>query len=225
MSMQISVRTVSYGHGPILQDIELTFPDTGIVLIAGRNGMGKTTLLRTIMGMMPEFDGAISVNGLDPYSVELETLARSGVAMMPQEGGVFDELSVEQNLQLTQSRESAEDVLSILHGWSRRMRQPAGTLSGGERKILGLARAVGQAPSVLLADEPTEGVWHERLNDISEKLSNLSQKALVLVVEQNLANFLSVADTVCVLERGMVALNGPPRDVAMDPELEKLLTF
>lgn len=225
MTLKASLQSAGYGLGPVLRDIELDLPAHGMCLIAGRNGMGKSTLLGTLMGLIPRVEGTVRIGGHDPYATALEDLARAGIALMPQDGGVFDELSVEENLRLTRSRSAAEEVLSILPGWEDRMRQPAGTLSGGERKVLGLARAIGQQPTILLTDEPTEGVWHEHLPTISAHLDALSNTALVVVVEQNLSNLLESADTVLVMERGTVVLAGNPQDVAADPAIEALLSL
>src|SRR5690606_26196235 len=104
MTLDAHIKTAGYGFGPILTDIHLTAGPTGFLLVTGRNGMGKTTLLRTIMGMMVEVDADITINGENPYGVELGRLAKSGVTLMPQEGGVFDDLSVDENLELTVSR-------------------------------------------------------------------------------------------------------------------------
>lgn len=221
----ISVRSAGYLAGSVLRDIDLDLQGPGLWLFAGRNGMGKTTLLRTIVGLIPQFDGTISIDGLDPYTATLEQVFANGVTLMPQEGGVFDSLTIEENLKLVRSQEAAFDVLDVLPDLAKRRRQIAGTLSGGERKILGLARAIGQTPKVLLVDEPTEGVWHELCHSISEKLADLSKSAAVIVVEQNLAHFTVVADFITVLQGGTVAVHGPAASVAEDSAVTELLTL
>lgn len=225
--VQIKVRIESAGYdmGSVLRELEFEFTGPGMLLVVGRNGAGKTTLLRTLVGLVPHMEGSVQLGGVNPFQTTADALARSGKTLMPQDGGVFDSLTVEENLRLTKSRGDAEAVLDILPGWTQRMRQRAGTLSGGERKILGLARAIGQQPSVLLVDEPTEGVWHELLPAITEHLARLAQHSLVVVVEQNLANFLQAADHVMVIEQGSIALQGAPGVVANDPALESLLTL
>lgn len=225
MRIEARIESAGYDMGSVLRELEFEFAGPGMLLVVGRNGAGKTTLLRTLFGLIPHMDGIVRMAGVNPFQVTADALARSGNTFMPQDGGVFDTLTVEENLQLTRSREAAETILGILPGWTQKMRQRAGTLSGGERKILGLARAVGQRPSILLVDEPTEGVWHELLPAITEHLAELARESLVVVVEQNLANFLQVADHVIVLEQGSIALQGVPSVVATDPALESLLTL
>lgn len=225
VDLKLDIKSVGYDMGTVLHDIRLDFTGPAMLLIAGRNGVGKSTLLRSVVGLVPRIEGDIRVAGFDPHNTAPDALARKGITLMPQEGGVFDDLTVEENLVLTKSRSMAEEVLEILPGWSERMRQRAGTLSGGERKILGLARALGQNPAVLLVDEPTEGVWHEFVPKITDLLAAHAQKALVVVVEQNLSNFVKAADYIVVLEQGTIALQGKPSDVASDPALEALLTL
>lgn len=225
VELSFKVKSVGYGLGTVLQDISLDFSGPGMLLIAGRNGVGKSTLLRSLLGLVPHVDGEIRIAGCNPREMSSDALARHGITLMPQEGGVFDDLTVEENLVLTKSRAAAEEILEILPGWSERMRQKAGTLSGGERKILGLARAIGQDPSVLLVDEPTEGVWHDFAPKVTDYLALHARKALVIVVEQNLSNFVAAADFIVVLEQGTIALEGKPGDVASDPALEALLTL
>lgn len=225
MDLNIDVKSVGYGMGTVLRNVSLDFAGPGMLLIAGRNGVGKSTLLRSVLGLVPHIEGEIRIAGLNPLDTASDALARSGITLMPQDGGVFDDLTVEENLILTKSRTMAEDVLEILPGWSERMRQRAGTLSGGERKILGLARAIGQDPSILLVDEPTEGVWHDFVPKVTDHLAKVARKALVVVVEQNLANFIDSTDFIVVLEQGTIALRGKPKDVASDPALEALLTL
>lgn len=225
MRIEARIESAGYDMGSVLRELEFEFAGPGMLLIVGRNGAGKTTLLRTLFGLIPHMDGTVRLAGANPFQVTADALARSGNTFMPQDGGVFDTLTVEENLQLTRSRAAAETILGILPGWTHKMRQRAGTLSGGERKILGLARAVGQQPSIMLVDEPTEGVWHEHLPAITEHLAELARESLVVVVEQNLANFLQVADHVMVLEQGSIALQGVPSVVATDPALESLLTL
>lgn len=225
VDLSFKVNSVGYGVGTVLRDISLEFSGPGMLLIAGRNGVGKSTLMRSLVGLVPRVDGEIRIAGCNPLEMPSDALAREGITLMPQEGGVFDDLTVDENIILTKSRAAAEEVLEILPGWSERMRQKAGTLSGGERKILGLARAIGQDPSALLVDEPTEGVWHEFVPEVTNYLAQRAQKALVVVVEQNLSNFVEVADFIVVLEQGTIALQGKPSDVATDPALEALLTL
>ena len=152
---------------------------------------------------------------------------RLGVGYVPQEQGVFGRLSVRENLEVGASasgdRRAIDWVLSMFPKLGQRLRQPAATLSGGERKMLAIGRALLSRPKLLLLDEPTEGVWIGVIEEIAERLRALVKEMSIVLVEQHLELAVSVADYAYVLDRGRVALEGNSRSVRDDPRLLQYL--
>jgi branched-chain amino acid transport system ATP-binding protein len=169
----------------------------------------------------------LSFDGRDITRRRTEERVRSGIGYVPQEHSVFARLSVRDNLavgSLSNSDASAVDrVLAIFPKLGQRLDQPAGTLSGGERKMLAIGRAMLGNPKLLLLDEPTEGVWIGVIEEITERLIELAKNISVVIVEQHLDLALRVADYAYVLDRGRVALQGEAGKVRSDPELLRYL--
>ena len=213
-----------YGSGVVLHGVTIALPGRGLVAVLGRNGAGKTTMLRVVTGLLPVAKGDVTVLGHDVRRVRTEQLARAGVAYMAQEGGVFNSLTVGENLMLA-GRNGIERVLDLFPALRARARQRAGTLSGGERKMLGLARILASDPKVCLLDEPTEGLWEDVVEDITAILGQLKRDRAVLLVEQNLRMALGVADYVYVLAGGRIAVEGTPEQVQRQRDLEHFVTI
>jgi branched-chain amino acid transport system ATP-binding protein len=216
----------AYGRSQVLFNVGVTAPRRGAVAILGRNGAGKTTLLKTIMGEL-KATGAISLDGRDAMRLPTERRVRLGIGYVPQEHAVFGRLSVRENLEVgalaTGNRSAIDRALTIFPKLAQRLQQPAGTLSGGERKMLAIGRALLADPKLLLLDEPTEGVWIGVIEEIAERLETLVRQIAVILVEQHLDLALRVADYAYVLDRGRVALNGSSAAVRDDPRLLQYL--
>jgi len=217
----------AYERSQVLFGVSLTAPGRGAIAVLGRNGAGKTTLMRTIVGELPAAAGRIVFAGRDATRVPTERRVRLGVGYVPQEQGVFGRLSVRENLAVGVlaggDRTAIDWVLSIFPKLGQRLGQPAATLSGGERKMLAIARALLAKPKLLLLDEPTEGVWVGVIEEIAERLRQLGRELSVVLVEQHLELALSVAAYAYVLDRGRVALEGPSAAVRTDPKLLQYL--
>jgi branched-chain amino acid transport system ATP-binding protein len=213
----------AYERSQVLFDVDLTAPRHGAVAVLGRNGAGKTTLMKTIMGELPARRGTIVVEGHEATRLPTERRVRLGVGYVPQEHGVFGRLSVRENLEVgaaaTGNRKTIDDVLAIFPKLAQRLRQPAATLSGGERKMLAIGRALLARPKLLLLDEPTEGVWVGVIGEIAERVRALVREMSIVLVEQHLEFALDVAGYAYVLDRGRVALEGPSASVRKDPRL------
>ena len=216
-----------YGRSQVLFGVTLGVPWRGGVAILGRNGAGKTTLMKAIVGELPLLGGAVSLDGRSVGALPTEQRIRLGLGYVPQEHSVFARLSVRDNLavgSLASSKADAVDhVLTIFPKLGQRLDQPAGTLSGGERKMLAIGRAMLGDPKLLLLDEPTEGVWIGVIEEITERLIELAKNIAVIIVEQHLDLALRVADYAYVLDRGRVALQGEANDVRGNPELMRYL--
>jgi branched-chain amino acid transport system ATP-binding protein len=216
-----------YGRSQVLFDVNIGIPWRGGVAVLGRNGAGKTTLMKTIVGEIASSKGELFFDGRDITRRRTEERVRSGIGYVPQEHSVFARLSVRDNLSvgsLSNPDPTAIDrVLAIFPKLGQRLDQSAGTLSGGERKMLAIARAMLGNPKLLLLDEPTEGVWIGVIEEITERLIALARQISVVIVEQHLDLALRVADYAYVLDRGRVALQGAAGDVRSDPELLRYL--
>ena len=225
--LEVRELCASYDRSQVLFGVTLTAPPRGAVAVLGRNGAGKTTLLKTLIGEMRVGSGAIVFAGRDATRLPTERRVRLGVGYVPQEQGVFGRLSVRENLEVGASasgdRRAIDWVLSMFPKLGQRLRQPAATLSGGERKMLAIGRAMLGDPKLLLLDEPTEGVWIGVIEEITERLIELAKNIAVIIVEQHLDLALRVADYAYVLDRGRVALQGEAGEVRGNPELMRYL--
>jgi branched-chain amino acid transport system ATP-binding protein len=225
----LEVRDVcaSYDRSQVLFGVSLTAPRRGGVAVLGRNGAGKTTLMKTIIGEMAAHAGDIRFDGRDASRLPTDQRVRLGLGYVPQEHGVFGRLSVRENLQVgaaaAGNRRAIDSVLSVFPKLGQRLGQPAATLSGGERKMLAIGRALLSRPKLLLLDEPTEGVWIGVIEEIAERLRALVSEMAIVLVEQHLELALGVADYAYVLDRGRVALEGPSASVRGDPRLLQYL--
>jgi len=212
--LDISDIDVSRSGTPVLHGVSLRVDEHEAVCLLGRNGMGKTTLLRTIMGLNRPRSGSIlfsdiSIGGSAPHRI-----SRSGVGYVPQGRQIFAELSVEQNLLLGTAAGRAdgtvERVYQLFPVLRERKRQPGGTLSGGEQQMLAIARCIVLRPRLLLLDEPTEGLQPSVVQELKEVLPAISREfgLALLLVEQSLDFAFAVTTRGYVLEKGAVATEG-----------------
>ncbi len=218
---------VSYGASRVLFGLSLRVERNQAVAILGRNGAGKTTLLKTLIGELGVQGGEIRYDGADMTKMPTEARFRRGLGYVPQEHAVFGTLTVRENLQVGalygDDKSTMDYVLEIFPKLRARLGQSAGTLSGGERKMLGISRALLGRPKVLMLDEPTEGVWIGVIDEIADRLRLLAREMSIIIVEQHLELALGIADHAYVLERGKVALEGPAAQVRADPKLLEYL--
>ena len=216
-----------YGRSQVLFGVTLNVPWRGGVAILGRNGAGKTTLMKAIVGELPLLGGSITLDMREVGQLPTEQRIRLGVGYVPQEHSIFARLSVRDNLAVgamtNRDSRAVNRILEIFPKLGQRMDQVAGTLSGGERKMLAIGRALLSDPRLLLLDEPTEGVWIGVIEEITERLVLLAKEIAVVIVEQHLDLALQVASRAYVLDRGRVALTGSAAEVRHDPRLLQFL--
>ena len=217
-----------YGTSQALFDVSMKAPARGAVAVLGHNGAGKTTLLKTLAGDLRPARGSIRFNGSEATRMPTEQRVRSGIGYVPQEQGVFARLTVKDNLLVgamsaPDRARGIEQVVTLFPCLGQRLSQQAGTLSGGERKMLAISRALLSKPHLLLLDEPTEGVWHSVIDEIAARLAELTREIAVVLVEQNIKLALRVSRYCYVMDRGHIALEGPAEHVKDDPELFRLL--
>lgn len=218
-----------YGLSQVLFDVSLNCPRKGATAILGRNGAGKSTLLKTVANEITPSKGKIYFDGLNTSGETTDKRIKRGMAYVPQENAVFLKLSVEENLILGASSNSKcqkadmDMVLDFFPKLSERLSQQAGTLSGGERKMLAMSRALIGKPKFIMLDEPTEGVWIGVIEEISDRLKELSKEISVVLVEQHVELALEVCNYAYVLDRGQVALEGKSSEIKKNPNLIKHL--
>jgi branched-chain amino acid transport system ATP-binding protein len=221
--------SAGYGKAEVLHGVTLTVEARQIVAIVGPNGAGKTTLMHAVMGLLPRA-GRVSLMGADAGDVGW--MVRRGVVLVPETRALFTDMSVEDNLLLgafarwrqSRGRQGARDlavsmaeVFGVFPRLAERRRQLAGTLSGGERQMLALGRALMGRPALLLLDEPSLGLAPKIVADIFRVIGGLRDRGIaILLVEQNARAALQVADYGYVLEMGRVALHGPCAALAED---------
>jgi len=216
--LELNDVSARYGQVAALHGISLTVDEGEIVALLGANGAGKTTTLRAVSGMVRR-SGEVIVAGKRLRGAGPESVARSGVAHVPEGRGIFSELTVWENLRMgaytRRGRPDFKTVLDYFPWLDARRNQQAGTLSGGEQQMLALARAFLQRPRLLMLDEPSLGLAPLITREVFRVVSDLNQKEGlgVLVVEQNAAIALSAAHRAYVLETGSIALSGAAADL------------
>jgi len=214
---------VAYGRSQILFDVDFAAQDRGIVAILGRNGAGKTTFLKALVGEIRPISGRIHFAGEDSQDQRTEQRVRRGLGYVPQEHAVFSSLTVRENLRLGAIGErddsALDEILHLFPKLGQRLGQTAGTLSGGERKMLAIGRALLGRPRLLLLDEPTEGVWVGLIEDIVDCLCRLAPRHSMILVEQHLALALRLAERAYVLDRGRFVVGGTSAEVREHPKL------
>jgi ABC-type branched-subunit amino acid transport system ATPase component len=225
--LEIRDLRTGYGMGEAIHAVSLDARAGAITAVLGRVGAGKTTLLQAVTGFLPVRAGTISFRGESIAGWAPERIARLGVGYVPQEGEVFARLTVDENLRiaayLAKQPPVFDEVFELFPVLAQRGKQVAGSLSGGERKMLGVARALVAKPGLMILDEPTEGVWPAVIEQISHALAALKGQIGILLAETHLDLALELADDVYVLDRGALILDGAPAEVRSDSRLEKAL--
>jgi branched-chain amino acid transport system ATP-binding protein len=201
---------VRLGASHVLQGVSFDVPEGGVTALLGRNGVGKTTTLRALLGLV-EREGAVELAGQDVSRSQTHRIIREGVGYVPEDRDVFASLTVEENLRLAERDADPryDLVYELFPELHRRARQPAGTLSGGQQQMVAIARALLNGNRVLLVDEPTKGLAPLLVTEVARVLERVSELTTVLLVEQNLGVVRKVARDVVVLDTGRVVHEGP----------------
>jgi branched-chain amino acid transport system ATP-binding protein len=228
--LQVDEIHTYYGDSYVLQGLSLTLQAGSIVAILGRNGMGKTTLIRSIANLTPPRQGDIrykgrSLRGMPPYAV-----SQAGIALVPQGRRIFKSLTVRENLQLPisalarrASRKGRWNLAAVLEEFpnlAERIDNPGGALSGGEQQMLAVGRALMANPELILMDEPSEGLAPRLVQQVEQIMKRLREHGhTILLVEQNLGLALAVADTVLVVSSGRFVFEGTPAELAQQTQV------
>lgn len=217
-----------YGASYILQGLSLNVPPGMVVALVGRNGMGKTTTMRSVMGFTPCRQGRILFKGEDISRLKAWTIARKGIGLVPQGRHIFPSLSLKENLAIAvrhygqNQAWSTERVFSLFPRLRERINNKGDQLSGGEQQMLAIARALVLNPDLILMDEPSEGLAPIVIQEVASVIRQLKQEGVsLLLAEQNLPLALSVADSVYVVNKGAIVFKGTPQELQDRPEIER----
>ena len=216
---------VHLGEAHVLQGVSFDVPEGGVTALLGRNGVGKTTTLRALMGLVDR-RGTIELDGHDVTTTPTHKIVRRGVGYVPEDRDVFSSLSVDENLRLAERDADPryELVYELFPELKERGRQLAGTLSGGQQQMVAIARALLNGNRVLLVDEPTKGLAPLLVTEVARVLERVSELTTVLLVEQNLGVVQRVARDAVVLDTGRVVHIGPAQELLADrPMVQRML--
>ena len=217
---------VSYGRAQVVHDVSIKVTKGALVTVIGSNGAGKTTLLNAVMGLL-NARGAITFGDTPVISIPLESRVKAGMCLVPERRELFGDMPVEDNLRLggirrsrAERNETLEQIFAQFPRLKERRLQLAGTLSGGERQMLAMGRALMARPTLLMLDEPSLGLAPRIVRDIFHILTELRASGVsILLVEQNARAALQVADYAYVMELGAITTQGPPSEIAQDARL------
>lgn len=228
MLLEVRDLSVNYGHIQAIRDMSFDVPEGSIVSLIGANGAGKSTTLKTISGLRKIRAGSVVYDGQDLAKVSPDRRVQMGISQVPEGRGIFPGMTVRENLEMgayvRQNRSTAalapdfERVLTLFPRLGERIKQPAGTLSGGEQQMLAIGRALMARPRVLLLDEPSMGLAPKLIQQIFSIIEEINaQGTTVLLVEQNAAQALKRAHHAYLLETGEIVRSGTGRELANDP--------
>ncbi len=223
MSLVLEDIHTYYGEVHMLKGVSMEVGPGELVAILGRNGAGKTTTIKSIMGLAPPKKGRVLFQGENIAGAAPHLVARRGIAYVPATRGIFATLSVYENLKIFQkkgARWDAQGVIDLFPRLNSMKMRHGKTLSGGEQQMLAIGRALVTDPSVMLLDEPSQGLAPQIVQLVVEMLVKLKSKGLgIMLVEQNLRLALDLADRVYILDQGRVVFHGAAAELQEDPEL------
>ncbi len=220
---------VNLGGVNILRKISLDVKEKEIVMLLGRNGAGKTTTIKSIIGIIPLKKGKIFFNGKDITNLPPYKRARMGIGYAPEDRKIFTDMTTEENIEValsnpTKKNEVIKEIVEIFPIIEKLMKRKGGYLSGGEQKMLAIARALALSPKLLLLDEPLEGLAPIVTKHFYESIKKIRDRGIsILIAESNLLHASKLADRIFVIERGEVIFEGCPEEVLKKEEVLKVL--
>jgi len=234
MATIIETKGLNAGYGPIhvVYDLDFKAPDGEVTVIVGPNGVGKTTLLKAIMGLVTVYSGQIIFDGKDITNIPPHERTRRGIGYMPQTGNIFSKLSVQDNLRMAayimkdkqMIQDNLEMVLNLFPVLKGFMKRDAGTLSGGERQMLAESMVLMRDPKVMLVDEPTAGLMPKLVTDVLKKLEEMAKTTglPVVVVEQRARRALEIGDYAYMMRGGAFTFEGSAEELLNHPQLTEM---
>jgi urea ABC transporter ATP-binding protein UrtE len=231
--LQVSELRAAYGSVPVLNGVSLSVARGEVLALLGRNGVGKTTLLRALTGLLPSLSGRVQLDGTAVERMAPHRIARLGMSLVPQGRGILGKLTVAENLiagmraAVGRPPLTIEEALEPFPALLERLEDRGSTLSGGQQQQLAIARALCGRPRVMLLDEPSEGVQPNIVQGISRLIKQLCSNLgiSVLLVEQNIELALQTATRCLVMEKGRIVHEGPPDELRKDSVLKKYLAI
>ncbi|MEX0695936.1 MAG: ABC transporter ATP-binding protein [Dongiaceae bacterium] len=233
--MALVVDRVTAGYGPItvLRDVSFAVEHGEILGVLGRNGMGKTTLIRCLAGLIRPSQGSISLDGQDFTHLPPHERARRGIATVVQGRGIFPRLTVRENLEMGRiagggaKRSRLDEVIGYFPRLGERRTQVAGTLSGGEQQMLAIGRGLMTDPTVMLLDEPSDGIMPMLVQQIARIVQQINERAglTVIIVEQNVPMMFGMTDRCIVLEKGRIVAQGTREEVSRSEVMKEYLAI
>ena len=225
--LKIENVVAGYGHITALKSINLEVPQGSIVSLIGANGAGKSTTMRSIMGLVKPTEGLITFEGKDITSMKTHDIVKAGISLVPEGRQILQDMSVYENLEMgayiRKDKDIESDIKKVFKRFpilDERSYQLGGTLSGGQQQMLAIGRALMARPKLLLLDEPSMGLAPLVVNEIFEVIKEISAEGTtVLLVEQNVRQALKIADYAYVLETGKIVLSGPAEEIRHDPRV------
>jgi branched-chain amino acid transport system ATP-binding protein len=215
---------VHIGKLHILQGVTMDVKPGESAALLGRNGVGKTTTLRAIMGLLRRSRGTIEFEGKDLGQIPAHQIARTGIGYVPQGRGIFPNLSVADNLFIgvsgKRNSEREDYVFSCFPRLKERLKQPGSTLSGGEQQMLAIARCLVMGPKLIILDEPTEGIMPKLVSQIRKEIHRINQSGVsILLVEQNVETALKLCPRVFLMEKGTIVYSGAAQELKQQTEI------
>lgn len=228
--LKLSEVTSGYSQTPVLRGVSLEVSEGQCSVLVGPNGHGKSTILRTISGLLPLQSGSIAFAGLNVANTRSEVLVAHGLVHIPQGDHVFPDMTVHENLVLgafpkgaqAHKSERLEYVLSVFPRLGERLKQRARTLSGGERRMLALGRGLMADAKIMMIDEPSLGLAPVIIDEVYELIAQILRDGMtILLVEENFSRVTEIADTVHLVENGEILISGSAQQVLDDPMIQK----
>ncbi|MGI3167043.1 ABC transporter ATP-binding protein [Pseudooceanicola sp. 200-1SW] len=218
----------SIGQYHVLHDVTFDVPEGGVFCLLGRNGAGKSTTLRSIMGLWSPSPGSVTFRGTDITGMHTADISRLGIAFVPEDMGIFGGLTVEENMILASANGSFDKtrlkwIYELFPAIEKFWDKPAGALSGGQKQMLSVARAIIEPRELILIDEPTKGLAPSIVDNMAEAFREISDKTTILLVEQNFEFARSLGRDMAVIEDGRVAHTGTMADFVADKDLQDRL--
>jgi urea transport system ATP-binding protein len=225
--LNVSNLKVCYGQSEVIHGLNFTVTKNETLAIMGRNGMGKTTLFKSLIGLLPTTEGSISIDGIDVTNKESFQRVASGIAYVPQGRMIFPSLTVQENIEtgmeVSKLKKIPDDIYALFPVLAEMRKRKGGNLSGGQQQQLAIARALVTNPKVLLLDEPTEGIQPSIIKDIANVLNEIKtlRDITIVVSEQILSFTLAVADRIIVIDKG----NFIHEDLRADVDTDKIKAY
>ncbi|SNR42816.1 amino acid/amide ABC transporter ATP-binding protein 2, HAAT family [Haloechinothrix alba] len=230
MFLQVNGLCSGYGRGTVLHGVDLEVDRGEVLGLLGRNGAGKSTLVMTMLGLVPARQGSVRLDGREIVGLRADQVSRHGIAVVPQGRRIWPGLTVGEHVDVVAGRRpkaggwSRDGVFDLFPNLARRVRQPAGLLSGGEQQMLAIARALLTDPALVLMDEPSEGLAPAVTRQIGEVIGSMAATGVgILLVEQDLRLVFATANRVAVMEKGEVAHTTDTGTFRRQPELAHTL--